>query len=201
MALTPGWSGSKTIALKRLVNHILPFKTIIMVSQGSIHCQEIFQSFYKRGYPPPYFAFLRCRKKRSHTRKLKNQNSNNVMKMRQCQIGPDIERNIDKLLYAHQQQGRRRNRMPICLHTFFCTGLTDRQKKLKQRPQQQQRQKQLRYYLFLFVNNYFPFCALDIFYLMRYGIHTDYGPQGITTVHDFSCCRYPFFRFGGILCI
>lgn len=164
MALTPGWSGSKTIALKRLVNHILPFKTIIMVSQGSIHCQEIFQSFYKRGYPPPYFAFLRCHANR-------------------------------------RTQGRRRNRMPICLHTFFCTGLIDRQEKLKQRPQQQQRQKQLRYYLFLFVNNYFPFCALDIFYLMRYGIHTDYGPQGITTVHDFSCCRYPFFRFGGILCI
>lgn len=143
----------------------------------------------------------RSRKKRSHTCKLKNQNSNNVMKMRQCQIGPDIERNIDKLLYAHQQQGRRGNRMPICLHTFFCTGLIDRQEKLKQRPQQQQRQKQLRYYLFLFVNNYFPFYVLDIFYLMRYGIDTDYGPQGITTVHDFSCCRYPFFRFGGILCI
>ena len=34
---------------------------------------------------------------------------------------------------------------------------------------------------------------------MRYGIDTDYGPQGITTVHDFSCWRYPFFRFGGIV--
>ena len=150
MALTPGWSGSKTIALKRLVNHILPFKTIIMVSQGSICCQEFFQSFYIRGYPPPYFAFLRCHANR-------------------------------------RTQGRRGNRMPICLHTFFCTGLIDRQEKLKQRPQQQQRQKQLRYYLFLsileqhvlflFVNNYCPFCALDIFYLMRYGIDTDYGPQ------------------------